>query len=221
MQHCDHCNIGVLETRESCPLCGNKLPQVNEKDRLITFPEVPSYLKSHMKLKVLIFISIVLVVLSFTIYFIYPVELNWPIFILLGLGSIWIDMIFLVQKRFHIPKKIVWQVAIISLLSIFWDWNTGWRGWSLNYVIPILCIIALILMYAIAIIMKLGNRDYITYALMCALFGIIPVLFLVFGWVDVRYPSIISIAISLIFLSAIFILQGNSIRNEFGKRMHI
>lgn len=221
MQHCDHCRIKVLETRDTCPLCGNVLPEVAEEERVLTFPTVPSYLKSHTKLKVLIFVSIVMVVISFTIYFIFPVDINWPVLFLLGLSSIWVDMIFLIQKRFHIPKKIVWQVAIISLLSIFWDWNTGWRGWSLNYVIPILCITAILLMYSIAIIMKLGNRDYITYALIAALFGIIPVLFLLFDWVTVDYPSIISIAVSTIFLSAIFILQGSSIRSEFGKRMHI
>ena len=221
MQHCDHCRIEVLETRDTCPLCGNVLPEVAEDERVLTFPTVPSYLKSHTKLKVLIFVSIVMVVISFTIYFIFPVDINWPVLFLLGLSSIWVDMIFLIQKRFHIPKKIVWQVAIISLLSIFWDWNTGWRGWSLNYVIPILCITAILLMYSIAIIMKLGNRDYITYALIAALFGIIPVLFLLFDWVTVDYPSIISIAVSTIFLSAIFILQGSSIRSEFGKRMHL
>jgi len=221
MQHCDHCRIEVLETRTTCPLCGNTLPEVPQDERILTFPAVPSYLKSHKKLKILIFVSIVMVVVSFTIYSIFPVDINWPVLLLLGLSSIWVDMIFLIQKRFHIPKKIVWQVAIISLLSIFWDWNTGWRGWSLNYVIPILCITAILLMYSIAIIMKLGNRDYITYALIAALFGIIPVLFLLFDWVTVDYPSIISIAVSTIFLSAIFILQGSSIRSEFGKRMHI
>ena len=221
MQHGNHGNVDMLETRTNCPLCGNKLPPAEKEDTVQLFPKIPSYLKSHMKLRVLLFISIVMVVLSFMIYFIFPTELNWPLLLLLGLLSIWLDMIFLVQKRFHIPKKIVWQVAIISILSVFWDWNTGWRGWSLNYVIPILCITALLLMYSIAIIMKLGNRDYITYAFMSALFGFIPALFLFFDWVPVRYPSIISIAVSFIFLSAIFILQGNSIKSEIEKRFHI
>lgn len=221
MQHCTHCNVEILETRTTCPLCGNKLPAPKEKESVVSFPQIPSYLKSHMTLRILLFVSIVMVVLSFTIYFIFPTELNWPLLLLLGLLSIWLDMIFLVQKRFHIPKKIVWQVAIISLLSVFWDWNTGWRGWSLNYVIPLLCITALLLMYSIAVIMKLGNRDYITYAFMSALFGFIPILFLLFDWVTVEYPSIISIAVSFIFLSAIFILQGNSIKTEIEKRFHI
>jgi len=76
-------------------------------------------------------------------------------------------------------------------------------------------------MYAIAVIMKLNSRDYITYAFMSALFGILPVLFIMLDWVTMKYPSILSIAFSSTILSAIFILQWDSIKLEFQKRMHI
>jgi hypothetical protein len=115
----------------------------------------------------------------------------------------------------------MWQVAIISLLSIFWDWQTGWRGWSLDYIISIACVTAIIVMYVTARIMKLRVRDYITYALLAGLFGVIPILFILFNWVNVLYPSVICVAISIVFLSAIFIFQGENIKMELKKRMHI
>ena len=222
MQYCDYCQVRIVETRDTCPLCGNKVTPIDdtEKKREV-FPVIPSYLKSHLALRVLSFISIVIIVVSFAYQAIFPSDFNWPLLLLFALISIWFDLYFLVQKRHHIPKKIIWQVAIISLLSIFWDWNTGWRGWSLNYVIPISCVTAMLIMYVTAIILKLSVRDYITYAFIDSLFGIIPILFILFDWVDVIYPSVISIAISVIFLSAIFILQGKSIRNELNKRMYI
>lgn len=220
MQHCEHCHVKINETRDHCPLCGNAL----EKEGLplkTSFPVIPPYIKSQSKLKVLLFVSVVLVILSFTLYAFYPTELNWPLLVLLGLTSLWLDLVFLVRKRFHIPKKIVWQVFILSLLALFWDWNTGWRGWSITYVIPFLQILALVLMYAIALIMKLQSKDFITYAFMSALFGFTPLLFLLFDWVSVHYPAILSITTSSIILSAILILQWDSIRSEFMKRLHM
>lgn len=221
MQYCSHCKVHLLETREQCPLCGNALAPPGQESQKVSFPNVPSYIKGLGKLRTLLFISVLIIILSFTLFTFFPSEINYPLLVVFGLGSLWLDMVFLVRRRFHIPKKIVWQVVILSLLSLFWDWNTGWRSWSISYVIPFLYILALLLMYAIAVIMKLNSRDYITYAFMSALFGIFPVIFLIFDLVTVKYPSVLCIAFSSTILSAIFILQWDSIRSEFQKRMHI
>ncbi len=220
MQHCQHCHIYSKETREYCPLCGNKLSQPKSDEVLKSFPDIPSYLKSHLKLRLLILITIIIIVVSFTTRAIFPTKINWPFLLVLALGSLWLDMVFLVQKRFHLAKKILGQVMILSLLSLFWDFTTGYRGWAITYVFPALCILALLLMYSIALIMKLSPRDYITYAVLSALFGIIPLLFILIGLANPTYPSIISIAVSIIFLAAIFILQGESMQREFKRRMH-
>ena len=220
MLYCHHCHITSKETRESCPLCGNKLSASNEGLERRSFPIIPSYLTSHLKLRILILVSIILVVISFTIQTIFPTKINWPVLLVLALGSLWLDLVFLVQQRFHLAKKILSQFFILSLLSIFWDYTTGYRGWAITYVFPVLCILALFLMYSLAIIMKLSPRDYITYAVLSALFGIFPLLSILLGLASPTYPSVISIAVSLIFLSAIFILQGESMRGEFRKKMH-
>lgn len=220
MLYCQHCKITSKETRETCPICGNKLSGSIKEEIKENYPEIPSYLKNNLMLRLLILFSIILVVVSFTIGAIFPTTINWPLLLALALGSLWLDLIFLVQKRFHLAKKILSQVFILSLLSIFWDYMTGYRGWAIAYVFPILCILALFLMYSLAIIMKLSPRDYVTYAVLSALFGIFPLLFILLKLAVPSYPSIISIAVSLIFLSAIFILQGVSIRGEFKKKLH-
>jgi hypothetical protein len=114
----------------------------------------------------------------------------------------------------------MWQVTVVTALSVFWDWQTGWRGWSIDYLIPIIYVAAELVMYITARIMKLSVRDYITYAMLDALFGILPIIFILFGWVKELYPSVICVTVSVIFLSAIFIFQGEDIKNEWNKRMH-
>lgn len=221
MKYCSNCKVYIRQDKEKCVLCENVLDKEKTKNNQKIFPKIPPFYESNLALRILIFISIVAVVVSFAIDMIFPSSINWPILLLFGLLSIWFGLIMVVQKRYHIPKKIIWQVFIVSILSIFWDFETGWRGWSIDYVIPTICVSAMIIMYVTAKIMKLSIRDYITYAFIDGLFGIVPVLFILFDVVNVVYPSIISIGFSLISLSAIIIFQGKEIKEEINKRMHI
>jgi hypothetical protein len=221
LQYCNHCRVYITEKRERCTLCGNPLEDNNITKSYDTFPKIPPFYQSHLAIKIMIFISIAVVVLSFAIYTMFPSRINWPILVLLGLLSMWLSLVVIIQKSYHIPKKIIWQVVIISLLSIFWDWRTGWRGWSLDFVIPIACMSAMILMYVTAKVLRLSVNDYITYALIDGVFGIIPLIFILFDWVKIIYPSIISVSLSIITLAAIFIFQGENIKEELNKRMHI
>lgn len=221
MKYCRYCKVQVREERDKCVLCENILEEGSKEKSEKVFPKISPFYESHLALKMMLFISITALVVSFAIDRIFPSNINWPILFMFVVISIWIGLITIVQKRYHIPKKIVWQVFIISMLAIFWDYKTGWRGWSLDYVIPIACVSATIIMYVTAKIMHLSIEDYITYILLDGVFGIIPVLFIMFDFVNVVYPSIISIGFSIISLSAIFIFQGGEIRAEVTKRMHI
>ena len=221
MKYCRHCSVHIREERDKCVLCENILEEGLKGKSEEVFPEIAPFYKSHLAFKIMLFISIVALVVSFAINMIFPSSINWPILFMFAVISIWVGLIIIVQKRYHIPKKIVWQVIIISLLAVFWDYKTGWRGWSLDYVIPIACVSAMIIMYVTAKIMHLSTSDYITYILLDGFFGIIPVLFIFFDLVNVNYPSIISIGFSIISLSAIFIFQGREIKAEITKRMHI
>ena len=220
MQYCSHCHVKVRGEKEKCPLCGNGLPNNGDTEKQQLFPHIPPSYERHLAIRIMVFISIAAVVASFAAYIIFPIDVRWPLFILFGLASMWISLIVILSKRHNIPKTILWHVVIVTLLSVFWDWQTGWRGWSLDYVIPIIYVAAMVVMYVTAKIMKLSIRDYITYAFLDGLFGIIPIAFLLLKWTNVLYPSIICIGASVIFLAAIFIFQGDNIRSELDKRMH-
>lgn len=222
MIYCNHCKVYIRDNKAKCPLCGNILSDNDNKgEGEDVYPRIPLEYEGHMVIRILIFISIVAIVASYVIYKILPSNVNWPGFVLFGLLSIWLSLTYALRKSHNITKSIMWQVIIVSVLAIFWDWKIGWRGWSLDYAIPFLCITAMLVMYITAKVMKLSARNYISYFLLGGLFGIIPVLFILIDLVNVNYPSIISVAVSIVFLSAIIIFQGDNIKEELRKRMHI
>lgn len=221
MRYCNHCKVNIIQEREKCVLCGNFVSVIRDEEGEDIFPKIPPSFESNMLLKIMLFISISTIVASFVINMIFPSTINWPLLMVFGLISIWLGLYVIFQKRYNVHKKIIWQVIIISLISLFWDWNTAWRGWSITYVLPTIFISAMVLMYVTGKIMKLSVRSYIIYALIDGVLGIVPALFILFGWVEVSYPSLISVGVSIIFLSAIFIFKGNEIRDELNKKMHI
>jgi len=205
---------------EKCPLCMNTLPDGGEIQEKV-FPHIPPVYVRHMAIRIMAFVSVVVIVSSFTISRFFMLFNNWFRYVLFGVISMWISLALVIRKRHNISKNIMWQVTVVSLLSILWDWATDWRGWSLEYLIPIANVSAMVVMYITAKAMRLSVRDYIAYFFLSGLFGIIPILFILFGWVNVVYPSTICVAVSIIFLSAILIFQGENIINELSKRMHI
>ncbi|WMJ87553.1 DUF6320 domain-containing protein [Anaerocolumna sp. MB42-C2] len=220
MQYCEHCKVHIRGNRKYCPLCQNTLSGLGSEEEEL-FPDIPVTYQYNLMIRVMMFISISIVVVSLAVNAMFPVNVNWPMFIIFGILCIWISLAMVIRKRHNIPKSVIWQVGVISVLAVLWDWKTGWRGWSLDYVIPIVCVVAMIVMYITAKIMRLGVRDFIIYIVLDSIFGIIPILFLLLNLLHVKYPSVISISISVLSLAAVILFEGDNIREELNKRMHL
>jgi len=194
---------------------------MNGNDSEEVFPEIPVTYHNNVIFRMLIFLSISIIVMSFAVNAMFPTEVNWSMLVISGILCMWISLGVVIKKRNNIPKSIVWQVAIISILAVVWDWRTGWKGWSIDFVIPIACVVAMIVMYVTAKIMHLSVRNFLIYMLMDGIFGIIPFAFLLLNILNYRYPSIICTTVSIISLSAIIIFEGENIKEELNKRMHL
>jgi predicted neutral ceramidase superfamily lipid hydrolase len=221
MKNCPHCKVGIRGDHTVCPLCAGILEDKGEPSEDV-FPHIPTiYQEFNIFIRVLIMISIVGVVASFAVNLIFTKESLWSLLVAAGVASMWISLFFIIRNRNNIAKTILWQVGIISILSFLWDRSMGWYGWSLNYVIPTTCVLAMIVMAVGAKILKIGVRDLIIYLLIDAIFGFIPAVFIIFDWVNVLFPSVICVGVSIISLSALILFEGDNMKTELKKRMHI
>ncbi|MDD4389739.1 MAG: DUF6320 domain-containing protein [Eubacteriales bacterium] len=220
MQYCDHCQVNIRGNKERCPLCKNRIPADDEGTSPV-YPDIPLVYERHLIIRMLLFITVVTIVVGLAVYRLVFYNVNWLIFMLLGLLSMWLSIALVFRNKNNITNNIMWFVILVSSLSVLWDWKIGWKGWSLDYVIPIVCVTAIFAMYVAAKAMRLSAKDYMIYFLLGGLFGIIPIVFILFNWLNVLFPSIISVSVSIIFLSAIIIFQGENIRSELDKKMHL
>jgi len=220
MQYCEHCKVNIRDKRQRCPLCKNPLISPSKDSKLI-FPHIPIKYDSHMAMRILIFLSVTIIASSFAIYMIFPVNVNWPKYVILTIICIWLILIVTIKKRKNVTKTMLLQVGVISLLAVFWDWITGWKAWSINYIIPLICVAAMAVLFITAKIMNLQAKDFLFYLLLVVLYGFVPIIFILLGWVYILYPSIICITVSVISLTALLVFQGENIKDELDKRMHV
>jgi hypothetical protein len=221
MQKCDNCNVSLKGNYEVCPLCGGILHENEEKSEEV-FPNLPTIFQEfNIFIRVIILISIAAIVISFAINLIFTKDSRWSLIVAAGIACMWVSLFFIIRKKNNIPKTIVWQVVLISVLSVLWDWSMGWLAWSINFVIPTICFGAMVVMAIAAKILKIGVRDLIVYLFIDIIFGFVPIIFILTGILSVAFPSVICVATSAISLSALILFQGDNMRAELRKKMHI
>lgn len=221
MPGCEKCKVKLKGNYKVCPLCGGIIRETQE-DKEERFPQIPTiYQEFNLFIRIMLLISICAVIISFAVNAIFTKDTRWSLIVAAGILCMWISMFIILRKRNNIPKTIVWQVVLISILSVLWDRSIGWIGWSIDYVIPAVSVGAMIVMAISANMLKISARDLIIYLFVDGIFGFIPIIFILSGWLNVKYPSIICVAASAISLSAIILFEGDNMKSELNKRMHI
>lgn len=221
MLSCDKCKVTIKGDHKICPLCGG-IPREVDGVTEEVFPHHPTiYQEFNIFIRLMILISISAVIISFAVNAIFTKESRWSLLVAAGILCMWVSLFFIIRKKNNIPKTIVWQVVLIGILSVLWDQSMGWLGWSIDYVIPAVCVGAMVVMAIAAKLLKIGVRDLLIYLFVDGLFGFVPIIFILTGSVNVLYPSVICVAASAISLSALVLFQGDNMKAELNKRMHI
>lgn len=139
-----------------------------------------------------------------------------------GILSMWLASAIAFFKRHNLMKNAMWQLLIVTIACILWDVATGWKGWSVEFVLPIVGMVIQISMIIISRIYYRMAKDYMIYFIMAAGYSIIlPLIFLLTGMLETVIFSVICIGASVIWLAALIIFKGKEFQEEMQKKFHI
>ena len=124
-------------------------------------------------------------------------------------------------KRRNILKNEMWQLLIITVIAVLWDVFTGWRGWSVDFVLPFGAMAVLGSVPVIAKVSRLETEEYLFYLIQAAIAGCIPIILVWTGIVRFRYPSVICSGVSFLVLAGLFIFQKKNMLREFRKKLRM
>jgi len=186
------------------------------------YPDIPFTGKPHQLLfRLLALATVIAVVVCAAVLLCLPEYRVAALSGMAGLASGWLTVGIAVKKRGKPLKAVFWQVCVLSILVLAWDYGTGRRGWSLDFVLPILYTCTMLAMALIARLLHLRASDYLLYLVMNILLGLVPLLLLLCGVLRVIYPAVICAAVSTIFLAALVLFEGPALKNELLRRLHL
>lgn len=223
MDDCENCKASIKGDWEICPLCQTSMKQENSEDKKTgtSFLNDPLLFNRDQAKQTFFRVSLLLILLYFIAQIFYPFKFFGLEYILFGLFITWTLGIIFVRKQRNLAKVITYYLLLISLATIYFDYLFGWRGWSITFVVPIISMSALLAIFIAMQVINLKVQDYVLYLQLAALFGLIPLLFLIMNWVGHPLPSLLSVILSIIMFIGVLIRYRKLLIRELQKRMHI
>lgn len=228
MNTCPHCHIQVGGDTPFCPLCQNRLPgAVGEPYFPATAPRIH---RASLLYKIIAFVLSALVVVGGAFDFLLLYETPHRHFSLLM--AVWAAAILLVlrdvvRRRYNGPRQIFSLLLLVSALLIFTDWFNGYTGFSLDFVVPILCCVALVCNFIFAFWRSRFTANALVYLLMNIGIGLLPYILLFFridysGKLDAHsIPWVICLILSILTFLGLVIFRGRALKSEIEKRLHL
>lgn len=220
MRHCAACALDIEGDWSRCPLCtGPVAGDVTASP----FPAVPLRFSRRRVLRVLVMTSIALILASYLAQLLFSrgiAGIGALRSVWLGVATMWLVVLMAERNRRNLAKGTAYLVALVSLVSVYWDYLTGWHGWSLTYVVPLVNVCAIVALLIIVRMMRIEIGDHIVYSGLTLLLGLAPIAFLALGWVTNPLPSGICGALGTT-LVLTQLTRGPDLRHELAKRLHL
>ena len=167
------------------------------------------------------FLCLAVAVICGMINFMTAGSLDWFWFAGAGCVCAWLVVMVAYFKRRNILKNEMWQLLILSVIAILWDRFTGWRGWSVEFVLPFGALAVQFSIPVIAKVNRLEREEYLFYLVQACVAGLIPIILVWTRIVKFVYPSVICAGISFLSLAAIFIFCQKDTLREFHKKLRM
>lgn len=219
---CAACTVDLEGTWSRCPLCGSDA--VTGDPAPSPLLAAPLLFSRRRVLKALFLASLAMIFASFLVQLVFSRDLPglgalrsvW-----LGVASMWLLVLMAVRKRRNLAKGTVYLVTLIGLICAYWDYLTGWHGWSLTWAIPIVCAASIIGLLITVRVMRVEVGEHVLYSALTMALGVVPIIFLVFGWVSESLPSLICVCLSLVALALLLHNRSAEMRGELAKRLNL
>lgn len=185
------------------------------------YPQKLNRKKGESIIKTLVGSTVVVGLLLILINYITTPTIHWSYIANAGMIYTWITVLYAVNRHTNIAGYVLLQAIAISILTWFIDLNSGAKGWSINFVIPCIIIVANITMFVLTIV---SHRKYIRYAiyqLLICLFSLMPLVFIVENLVFNKIMSIAALIVSVINLIVTIVLCKADVKAEMIRKFHV
>lgn len=219
MRFCKQCRVHVEGPLRRCPLCQSPLSGQPGENAYPALPPARKPLRLPLRLAALATVAVAAACAA--VNYSLPQTGWWSLLVIAALASTWLVLGVTVYKRGSPMKAIVWQLGVISSVTLSWDLCTGFAGWSLDFVLPIFIPCAQLAAFIVAMALCLRPAEYLFCLTACILAGFAPLVPLLCGLLGVVYPTVICVGISLVALAGLLLFKGAELKDDAVRRLHL
>jgi NRPS condensation-like uncharacterized protein len=167
------------------------------------------------------FLSIAAAVICCMVNYLISNRISWAGYAAAGCFCTWLTVAVAYKKRRNPLKSVMWQLFILSAIGILWDLFTGWRGWSVDFLLPAACLLTLCAMLVISKVRHLEPSEYLFYLIQACAFGWIPLILFWTKVVTFKYLSIICAGLCFLFFAGLLIFRRKEVMQELHKKFRM
>ena len=220
MGKCRNCNLEVLDVTDQCPLCRSVLEQTEELEDM--YPDVRHTMRRLLLVtRIYLFCAILAEGVLLGVDIALGDGLSWSLVSGLGLLYLYFVLRYAVLGTASHKSKVVVLVFLAVLCAVGIDFATGYRGWSVDYVIPggILLVDGAILLGMV--INRRGWQSYMMAQILMILLSFIPLGLYLAGLEHSPYLAYLPLAVSAAIFLGTVIIGGERAWQELRRRFHI
>lgn len=222
MKYCKSCSVHSFDDSKRCVLCGSMMEVSDDGPTHHRYPEyvIKRSEFSFIK-KMYIYLSIIIVITSIAVDIWRESLISWSLLSVSVVLYSWTIIYHAIKNNVHIASKILVQAISGAIFILLIDIFFGYEGWSVNYVIPQVFMVANVVIFILMMINRMSWRDYVFYQLVMTLLGLVPMFFMLFGWITRPLMSVSSFVLSLAILLGTFIFGDKTVKGELIRRFHL
>ena len=226
MSRCNQCKVDVIDDHAVCPLCQSVLEKTETTKITKTtenlYPNVRVIAK-RIDLMIRIYAFSAIVVETMLAYYNYRTyeKSYWSVLVGVVLFYVFMALKITFKEGYEYTTKSLLMVILAVLCVVLIDVLTGFRGWSLNYVLPS-AIILLNTGIIVAMFVNIRNwQSYMMIELFAIIWSALPFVLNKLGFLTDLNLSHIATAYSILLFLGTIIIGGKRASNELKRRFHV
>ena len=227
---CQKCGLAFSGVRVYCPLCKKRIIAEGTADSSIkedfdVFPVTQKKQADFIFMKIVTFAALAAVIVAGMVDRMMVLsDRTWqPIFFLVVIGVAGGYALLIVGQRKwkNIRKMVMYEVIIGMILCIAYDWYTGWKGWSVQIVLPLTVVGMNLLYFILGFVDRKHQTDYGIYFLLTIIATVLVVILVCVGVMHNTMLVTVTTGIGVLLLIAKIIFQGKTFLSELSRRLHV
>ncbi|WP_343210544.1 DUF6320 domain-containing protein [Anaerolentibacter hominis] len=222
MKRCNHCHVLILDNTNVCPLCRNALEGMEGKEGYRSYPVIQENPHQYpFVIRIFLFLSIVQACVLVGVNYLTYSAVWWSLIPVGATLYFWITLYYSIQNNTNSAAKILVQTLCAQLLALLIDFSLGYTGWSVNYAIPSIFIVANLAMLVLMIVNFMNWQSYILFQIEYVVFSLIPIVLHLVGIITKPLLSFIGAGMSVLILLGTIVFGDRKAKEELKRRFHV